>query len=30
MQRIAKNKKMFAMVRFDMRHVLVGIRPPYD
>ena len=30
MQRIAKNRKMFAMVRFDMRHVLVGIRPPYD
>src|SRR5215213_11801838 len=24
MQRIAKNRKMFAMVRFDMGHVLVG------
>src|SRR3954454_17002801 len=27
MQRIAKNKKMFAMVRFDMGHVLVGNAP---
>jgi hypothetical protein len=24
MQRIARNKKMFAMVRLDMGHVLVG------
>jgi hypothetical protein len=30
MQRMARNRKMFAIVRLDMRHRLVGMRPADD